>query len=339
MGGAGQEAGGGLCGIGQWRGSTTCTTPAPPPPTHSHPPGKPLWGTLIALLHRGQPVLGLIDQPVTRERWVGAAGRPTTLNGAPAAVRACPSVADAYLYATTPHMFAGRAEAAWGRVRDAARVPLYGCDCYAYGLLASGHVDLVVEADLQPYDYLALVPIVTGAGGVMTDWKAGGREGWQGRVLAGGRGVGERGAGGRGGGGGAASIARPPARLTPPCFPSHPPRATPWLRPTASRAGTAWPACRGRSSPPEMRARTPPHWACWRGEGREEWEGRGEGWERCEWWPQARAASDSGRGRHEPVYLSRRAAPVRLPARRAPPFMAPLTLDTLRKASSQGPAC
>ena len=166
---------------------------------------------------------------------------------------------------------------------------------------------------------------------------------WKGGLAgacAGGRARGGReGCRGEGGGGAEASIPPPPARLTPPCFPSHPPRATPWLRPTASRAGTAWPACRGRSSPPEMRARTPPHWACWRGEGREEWEGRGEGWERCEWWPQARAASDSGRGRHEPVYLSRRAAPVRLPARRAPPFMAPLTLDTLRKASSQGPAC
>ena len=140
----------------------------PPTPTST---GKPLWGTLIALLHRGTPILGVIDQPTTKERWVGAAGRPTTLNGAPAAVRPCPTLADAYLYATTPHMFApGRVEEAWTRVRDKARIPLYGCDCYAYGLLSSGYTDAVVEADLGPYDYLAIVPIVTGAGGVMTDW-------------------------------------------------------------------------------------------------------------------------------------------------------------------------
>jgi len=140
-------------------------------PTTPHPPGKPLWGTLIALLHRGTPVLGIIDQPVTRERWVGAAGRATTLNGRPATTRPCPHLAAAYLYATTPHMFApGRVEDAWVRVRDRARVPLYGCDCYAYGLLSSGHADLVVEADLGPYDYMALAPIVAGAGGVMSDW-------------------------------------------------------------------------------------------------------------------------------------------------------------------------
>lgn len=140
--------------------------------TKSFITGKPLWGTLIALLHRGAPVLGVIDQPITRERWVGGAGLPTTLNGAPASVRACAGLDDAYLYATTPHMFApGAVDAAWARVRDAARAPLYGCDCYAYGLLASGHADAVVEADLGPYDYLAIVPIVEGAGGRMTDWR------------------------------------------------------------------------------------------------------------------------------------------------------------------------
>jgi inositol-phosphate phosphatase/L-galactose 1-phosphate phosphatase/histidinol-phosphatase len=115
-------------------------------------------------------VLGLLDQPVTRERWAGAAGAATTLNGAPVAVRPCADLADAYLYATTPHMFAGATEVSFNRVRDAVRIPLYGCDCYAYGLLAAGHVDLVVEADLKPYDYLALAPIVAGAGGCITDW-------------------------------------------------------------------------------------------------------------------------------------------------------------------------
>ncbi|KAL4459043.1 hypothetical protein ABPG75_013908 [Micractinium tetrahymenae] len=139
--------------------------------TKSFITGKPLFGTLIALLHRGTPVLGIIDQPILKERWLGVAGRQSTLNGAPISTRACSSIGDAYLYATTPHMFAGETEVAFNRVRDAVRIPMYGCDCYAYGLLAAGYADLVVEADLKPYDYMALVPIIQGAGGVVTDWR------------------------------------------------------------------------------------------------------------------------------------------------------------------------
>ena len=140
--------------------------------TKSFITGKPLWGTLVALLHRGEPVLGLIDQPVLRERWLGLKGSRTTFNGAEVSTRPCARLADAYLYATTPHMFAdGEIEKAWARVRDEVRIPLYGCDCYAYGLLALGHADLVVEADLGPYDYLAIAPVVAGAGGKMTDWR------------------------------------------------------------------------------------------------------------------------------------------------------------------------
>lgn len=139
--------------------------------TKSFITGKPLFGTLIALLHKGTPLLGVVDQPVLRERWLGVAGRATTLNGAPVRTRPCPGgVKGAYMYSTTPHMFSGANEAAWARLRDRVRIPLYGCDCYAYGLLASGHCDLVAEADLKPYDYAALVPVVTGAGGVITDW-------------------------------------------------------------------------------------------------------------------------------------------------------------------------
>lgn len=143
--------------------------------TKSFITGKPLWGTLVALLHKGEPVLGLIDQPVLRERWLGVKGSKTTLNGANVSTRSCGGdLSEAYLYATTPHMFSsGEVEDAWARVRDAVRIPLYGCDCYAYGLLALGHADLVVEADLGPYDYLAISPVVAGAGGVMTDWRGG----------------------------------------------------------------------------------------------------------------------------------------------------------------------
>lgn len=142
--------------------------------TKSFITGKPLWGTLVALLHRGEPVLGLIDQPVLRERWLGLKGEKTTFNGVGISTRPCSKLGDAYLYATTPHMFSdGKIEEAWARVRDEVRIPLYGCDCYAYGLLALGHADLVVEADLGPYDYLAIAPVVEGAGGRMTDWRGG----------------------------------------------------------------------------------------------------------------------------------------------------------------------
>jgi len=146
--------------------------------TKSFITGKPLFGTLISLLYNGTPVLGIIDQPILKERWLGVAGKPSTLNGQPISTRPCQDISKAYLYATTPHMFEGASEAAFNRVRDAVRIPMYGCDCYAYGLLAAGHTDIVCEADLKPYDYMALVPIIKGAGGCITDW-AGGALSWQ----------------------------------------------------------------------------------------------------------------------------------------------------------------
>ncbi len=139
--------------------------------------GKPSFGTLVALLHRGAPVLGIIDQPITHERWVGittgTAGALTTLNGEPVRVRACPRLDLAMLYATAPEMFQGADAEAFARVRSAVRTVRYGADCYAYALLATGFVDLVAEASLQPHDFLALAPVVQGAGGVITDWSGG----------------------------------------------------------------------------------------------------------------------------------------------------------------------
>ncbi|XP_042378814.1 bifunctional phosphatase IMPL2, chloroplastic-like [Zingiber officinale] len=139
--------------------------------TKSFITGKPLFGTLIALLHKGKPIVGIIDQPILRERWVGVAGRRTTMNGEAASTRACSKLSQAYLYTTSPHLFSGDAEKAFWRVRDKVKVPLYGCDCYAYALLASGFVDLVIESGLKPYDVLSLVPVIEGAGGSITDWK------------------------------------------------------------------------------------------------------------------------------------------------------------------------
>ncbi len=135
---------------------------------------NPLFGTLIALLHEGSPVLGIIDMPMLGERWIGASGRPTRrqspAGSAESRVRACPALDQAVLSASSPHMFEQHF-AAFERVRVAARMPLYGGDCYNYGLLADGFTDLVIEATMGPYDFLPLVPVVEGAGGVMTDWQ------------------------------------------------------------------------------------------------------------------------------------------------------------------------
>lgn len=139
--------------------------------TKSFITGKPLFGTLIALVHRGRPVVGIIDVPALSERWVGIEGRPTTLNGRAVAVRPCPALAEGWLYATSPEMFIGSDAAAFERLRLKCRGAIYGADCYAYGLLANGTVDLVCEASTKPYDYCALVPVVQGAGGFISDWQ------------------------------------------------------------------------------------------------------------------------------------------------------------------------
>ncbi|MCV6637267.1 histidinol-phosphatase [Candidatus Albibeggiatoa sp. nov. NOAA] len=139
--------------------------------TKSFITGKPLFGTLISLLHHGQPILGMIDQPITRERWIGGIDLPTTLNGQAVKVRNCANLSQAILYATTPLMFEGQDKVAFERLCQQIKLPLYGADCYAYALLAMGFVDLVVEADLSPYDYCSHVPIIEQAGGVITDWQ------------------------------------------------------------------------------------------------------------------------------------------------------------------------
>jgi histidinol phosphatase-like enzyme (inositol monophosphatase family) len=140
--------------------------------TKSFITGRPLFGTLIALLHRGRPILGVIDHPALGERWIGAAGRPTSFQGAPAQVRPCTALAQAVLSASSPHVFATPDTAAgFERLRSRVGLTIYGGDCYAYGQLASGFQDLVVEAGLGLYDFLALVPVIEGAGGIITDWE------------------------------------------------------------------------------------------------------------------------------------------------------------------------
>ena len=146
--------------------------------------GRPLFGTLIALMEQGRPVLGIIDQCIAGDRWIGTPDG-TTLNGAAARTRACPLPAAAHLATTSPHAFGESDFAAFERVRATVRDTLYGGDCHNYGLLAAGHLDLVVEAGLKVYDWAALVPVVTGAGGTMCDWAGAPlRLGSDGRVVA-----------------------------------------------------------------------------------------------------------------------------------------------------------
>ena len=154
--------------------------------TKSFITGRPLFGTLIGLVQAGRPVLGVIDQCILGERWVGVTGRPSLWNGSESRCRPCPGLDQAILYTTSPDLFETAADrAAFGRVALAARQPMYGGDCYAYGLLALGFADVIVEMGLQAHDFCALVPVVEGAGGVMSDWE--GRPlgpGSDGRVLA-----------------------------------------------------------------------------------------------------------------------------------------------------------
>ncbi|MEO1168610.1 MAG: histidinol-phosphatase [Pseudomonadota bacterium] len=137
--------------------------------------GRPTFGTLIALMQDGWPLLGVIDQPIASERWTGAMGQTTQLNGAPVATRRCRALDGAMLATTSPHCFSDEEGEAFLRVVAKAQAqkrqgPIYGGDCYSYGLLASGHIDLVIEAGLALHDFAALIPVVEGAGGQMTDW-------------------------------------------------------------------------------------------------------------------------------------------------------------------------
>ncbi len=139
--------------------------------------GLPLWGTLICLQKDGEPILGLFDQPYIGERFIGRPGRAELVTRGPAqtlSTSACSRLPDASLGTTSPEIFVGKGElAAFEAVADVCRLLRFGGDCYLYGMLAAGHLDLVIEASLKPFDIAALVPIVRGAGGVITQWTGG----------------------------------------------------------------------------------------------------------------------------------------------------------------------
>jgi inositol-phosphate phosphatase / L-galactose 1-phosphate phosphatase / histidinol-phosphatase len=139
--------------------------------TKSFISGYPLFGSLIALQQEKRAVLGVLEAPVVSERWVGADGRTTLYNGKPAKTRDCRSLGEAILCTTTPDTFDTPAEHSRFEALS-ARTALrrFGGDCYLYGMLASGYCDLVVEAKLKPHDFMAVIPIIEGAGGRISDW-------------------------------------------------------------------------------------------------------------------------------------------------------------------------
>ncbi len=132
--------------------------------------GVPTFTTLIALLQDGEPVLGVIDQPVSGERWVGALGHGTVFNGKPVSTAAPRPLGEAVMFTTAPDMFGGAAAGDYARLMGATRLTRFGLDGYAAGLLANGLIDLHVEGDMKPWDYMALIPVIENAGGRMTDW-------------------------------------------------------------------------------------------------------------------------------------------------------------------------
>lgn len=133
--------------------------------------GKPQFGTLVALTHHGEPLLGVIDQPITDERWVGLKGSGATFNGAPMRVSGKRKpLSETIVLVTAPEQFTGDGAAAFARLKAACKGVYYGGDCYNYALMASGHVDLVVEMGLKTVDFAALVNPIVEAGGVACDW-------------------------------------------------------------------------------------------------------------------------------------------------------------------------
>ncbi|GAB0119510.1 inositol monophosphatase family protein [Acidisoma sp. 7E03] len=150
--------------------------------------GRTTFGTLIALLDGDRPVLGIIDQPITGERWIGMEGEATQFTGpfgGRAGCRPCPNLGAAELSCTSPDMFAPANLPRFDALRRAVLRTSWGGDCYAYGLLALGQIDLIVEEDLKPWDWAALAPIIIGAGGSITDWAGQPlRLGTSGRVIA-----------------------------------------------------------------------------------------------------------------------------------------------------------
>lgn len=153
--------------------------------TKSFISGMPTFGTLIGITHHQQPKIGVIDMPMLDERWIGTIDENTTFNGEICTASDVQQLVQATLYCTEPSMFNATQLDKFEQLSDSVYLHRFGGDCYNYGLLASGQIDLVVEGSLHYYDIMALIPVIEGAGGVITDWQGEKlQDGWDGLVVA-----------------------------------------------------------------------------------------------------------------------------------------------------------
>jgi len=144
--------------------------------TKSFIAGMVAWGTLIGLMRFGEPVFGMMHQPFTRERFSGDSGAAHYRGPGgerDLRVRACASLGDAVLFTTSPLLMSAADRAVFARVENAVKLSRYGGDCYAYCMLAAGHIDLIIETEIKPHDIVPLIPIIAGAGGIVTTWDNG----------------------------------------------------------------------------------------------------------------------------------------------------------------------
>lgn len=137
--------------------------------------GRAIFGTLIALAYDKKPILGIMNQPIAGERWIGIEGDGTYFNGKKIRTRNCSEISNAVLCSSSPHHFRDADEKVLTQLRKSTKYQrlggaIYGGDCYSYASLASGFVDAVIDCGLQVYDYAALIPIIKMAGGVVSDW-------------------------------------------------------------------------------------------------------------------------------------------------------------------------
>lgn len=153
--------------------------------TKSFIAGMPIWGSLIGLLHNGRPSYGMMVQPFTRERFIGdgraalwrGPGRDHAIVERKLTTRRCVELSKATLMTTSPLLYDEAKLACFRRVEAKARMSRYGGDCYGFAMLAAGHVDCMIESGLQTYDIAPLIPIIEGAGGIVTNWSGGGAAG------------------------------------------------------------------------------------------------------------------------------------------------------------------
>ena len=133
--------------------------------------GMPIYGTLVSVAKDGVPFLGIIEHPFTRERWVGLDGQQTTYNGTPVQTRPCPRLEDAIVSIGSPDSLSKGEAASFTELKGKSKWSIYGGNCYVYGRLAMGSVDISLDSGLDPFDFCALDVLVRGAGGMMSDWE------------------------------------------------------------------------------------------------------------------------------------------------------------------------